>query len=173
MQKKWKNVPHYLLSFNQYKTFVVLWILEIFLCSVFDWIITSSSLLTNCRVSSLQHAVCGQMCVVTIVVLLSSKYYYTALSLLCWKEKIFFRCSRFTHSTFLCSHGPIHCCTHGSQSSIGSKEINKLCASKVWIQKGCVIEKHYPEKDTWSVMILLELVAWKTELFIKSLILQN
>ena len=74
------------------------------MCSVFDWIITSSSLLTNCRVSSLQHAVCGQMCVVTIVVL-SSKYYYTALSLLCWKEKkIFFRCSRFTHSTFLCSN---------------------------------------------------------------------
>ena len=60
-----------------------------------------------------------------------------------------------------------------AQSSTGSKETNKLCASKVWIQKGCVIEKHYPEKDTWSVMILLELVAWKTELFIKSLILQN
>ena len=108
MQKKWKNVPHYLLSFNQYKTFVVLWILEIFLCNVFDWIITSSSLLTNCRVSSLQHAVCGQMCVVTIVVLLSSKYYYTALSLLCWKEKIFFRCSRFTHSTFLGSNTSLY-----------------------------------------------------------------
>ena len=50
----------------------------------------------------------------TIVVVLSSKYYYTALSLslLCWKEKIFFRCSRFTHSTFLCSNKVfLHGCT--------------------------------------------------------------
>ena len=50
----------------------------------------------------------------TIVVVLSSKYYYTALSLslLCWKEKIFFRCSRFTHSTFLCSNTVfLHGCT--------------------------------------------------------------
>ena len=60
------------------------------------------------------------------------------------------RDSFFTHRQI--KHPPfseISVKTHspfGPQSSRGSKEINKLCASKVWIQKGCVIENTLPRK---------------------------